>query len=110
MAGSINSFKLNYGNLYFRILLERLIYNEEYFYYFITLYCPNGFELDKNFQDQVKPIFDGDLLIKIFECKVATGRAKNCTVQENCKESNYNMKEGNASYPNQDMSCVKNNM
>ena len=99
MTGSINSFKLNYRNLY---------YNEEYFYGFITVYCPNDFELGKNFQDQVKLIFDGNLLIKLFDCTVITDKAKNCAVQQNCKEFIYNMKECDAGYPNHDMSCVKN--
>ena len=89
--------------------MDWLIYKHEYFYDFITVYCPNGFELDKKFQDQVKPIFDGYLLTKIFECTVVTYEARDCTVQQNCKEFIYNMKEDNAGFPNQDMSPVKNN-
>ena len=90
--------------------MEWLIYNEEYSYDFITVYCSNDFELDKNFQDQVKPIFDGNLLIKLFDCMVVTDNAKNCAVQQNCKEFIYNMKECDEDYPNHDMSCVKNNI
>ena len=77
---------------------------------FITVLFPNGFELDKKFQDKVKPIFDGNLLIKIFESKVVNGKTEDCAVQQNCKEFNKDMKECNASYLNQDMSCVKNNL
>ncbi len=85
------------------VLLEWLIHNREDFYDFITVYCPNDFELGKNFQDQVKLIFDGNLLIKLFDCTVITDKAKNCAVQQNCKEFIYNMKEGNTGYP----TCVK---
>ena len=94
----------------FYTLFELLIYNEEYFYDIITVYCPNGFELDKNFQDQVKFIFDGNLSIKYLDCTVVTDKAKNCTAQQTCKEFIYNMKEYNTGYPYQDMSCVKNNI
>ena len=66
--------------------------------------------MGKNFQDQVKPILDGNLLIKLFDCTVVTDKAENCTVQQNCKEFIYNMKEGNTGYPYQDMSCAKNNI
>ena len=38
---------------------------------------------------------------------VVTDNAKNCAVQQNCKEFIYNMKECDAGYPNHDMSCVK---
>ena len=77
---------------------------EEYSYDFKTVYCPNGFELDPIFKDQVKPYVEGAHLMQY--CEVVIERAIRCKNDQTCKAIHFNMKD--CGYPNQDISCIKN--
>ena len=83
---------------------------QKYFYRSKIVYCPNGFELDPNFEGQLQPIFDGHLLTRVFEsCPEAIRKASECTLEKYCHEFNYNMDECLKGYSYQEVSCIKNN-
>ena len=83
---------------------------QKYFYRSKIVYCPNGFELDPNFEGQLQPIFEGHLLTRVFEsCPEAIRKASECTLEKYCHEFNYNMDQCEKGYAYQEVSCIKNN-